>query len=153
MNRFSRRLPLAEEATSPCGIIDRWGHPTRTSRLMDPSAKPTLPRSGATLPEAAKGRSRVQHGYRANTSCQKTPYTTYKRHFNESLLTSKCPPINRKGQRMGSTVSSRRPAPPSRLDQMPVGANPPFDHGERLGKGSPKIGELVKGRSVCPFGI
>ena len=54
--------------------------------------------SGATLPEAAKGLSRVQHAYRANASCQKTPYTRYKRHFNESPLTSRCRPINAKGK-------------------------------------------------------
>jgi hypothetical protein len=30
---------------------------------MDQSAKPALPRSGATLPEAANGLSRVQHDY------------------------------------------------------------------------------------------
>jgi hypothetical protein len=35
----------------------------RNRRLVDESAKPALPRSGATLPEAANGRSRIQHGY------------------------------------------------------------------------------------------
>ena len=31
--------------------------------------------SGATLPEPANGLSRIQHGHRANASCQKAPYT------------------------------------------------------------------------------
>ena len=39
------------------------GRPSRTRRLVDQSAKPALPGSGATLPDAANGLSRVQHGY------------------------------------------------------------------------------------------
>ena len=39
------------------------GRPARTRRLADKTAKPALPRSGATLPEAATCRSSIQHGY------------------------------------------------------------------------------------------
>jgi hypothetical protein len=40
------------------------GRPARTRRLMDQSAKPALPWSGATLPDAAQtALSRDQHGY------------------------------------------------------------------------------------------
>jgi hypothetical protein len=55
----------------------------RTSRLVDQSAKPALPRFGATLPEAAKGLSRIQHDHgttrRANSNVP--PANMY---FNES---------------------------------------------------------------------
>src|ERR1035438_1810344 len=53
--RIGHHFPLAEEASSPHGAIDLGGRPTRTMRLVDQSAKPALPESGATLLEAANG--------------------------------------------------------------------------------------------------
>ena len=58
---FRRQLRRRRART---GRQTAGGRPARTRRLMDQSAKPALPWSGATLPEAAQtALSRDQHGY------------------------------------------------------------------------------------------
>jgi hypothetical protein len=58
--------------------------------LMDQSAKPPRPKSGAALPEAANGLSRVQHGYRSARRAKSTMHQL-KWYFNQSRLTKRCP--------------------------------------------------------------
>ncbi len=54
----------SEEASGLRGATTESGRPARTRRLMDQSAKPALPGSGATPPDAAQtALSRDQHGY------------------------------------------------------------------------------------------
>jgi hypothetical protein len=62
--------PVAEQAPSPYGAIDRGAVAVHEPGVSwkNKSAKPALPRSGATLPEAADGLSRVQHGH--GTTCR-----------------------------------------------------------------------------------
>jgi hypothetical protein len=71
------------------------GRPARTRRLWEQSAKPALPRSGATLPEAAQvakqSPARLRGSRRANCTL-----TRAWRHFNESRLTLKYPPAPRR---------------------------------------------------------
>ena len=67
--RYPSRYLLAREiAHKRRRVCVGWqpesGRPARTRRLMDQSAKPALPGSGATLPDTAQtALSRDQHGY------------------------------------------------------------------------------------------
>jgi hypothetical protein len=75
----SRAAPQAEEASSPYGATTVCGRPARTRRLSDHFTN-ALPGSGATLPEAAKSRSRIQHDHGDTSTCYPEPYTWSETH-------------------------------------------------------------------------
>jgi hypothetical protein len=102
--RMSRQAPQSRRCSGRGGGVEpmpgdrpRAAILARARRLMDKSAKPALPRSGATLPEAAqKLLSRTQHGYGTDRRVELT-------------LTP------------GQIALQRKPAHP----QVPAGARPP----------------------------
>ena len=73
--RNGHHSPLAEEASSSHGATDLGGRPTRTRHLVDQSAKPALPESGATLLEAANGLGQSPARLRDYPSCHSSPYS------------------------------------------------------------------------------
>jgi len=64
-SRYLVARGIAHKRRRVCvGWQPKSGRPARTRRLMDQSAKPALPGSGATLPDTAQtALSRDQHGY------------------------------------------------------------------------------------------
>jgi hypothetical protein len=126
--------PLAEEASSPYEATS-VGSSCRTRRLLEQSAKPALPRSGATLPEAAQAAKQSPARLRGIPPRQL--------HSNAGLMALQREPAYLKvsvGTSAKGTAGTRSglgsvlPFPLSRFDQVPVSLDPPSDRAERLVK-------------------